>query len=81
MDDLDALLFLADAYQRAEKLKTSSLSWRVFGDSKKLEALRSGRDISYRRLRHALRWFSVNWPPKLPWPENIVRPSTNEAAA
>lgn len=74
MIEIAHLLCLANAYQRATALEDVTLSHRVFGDSKKLAALRSGADITVTRFNNAIIWFSANWPADLEWPEQVFRP-------
>lgn len=74
------LLELADEYQRAVPVEDKTLSFRVFGDSKKLTALRSDSDITTQRFNSAVQWFSANWPEGAVWPEEIARPHTEAAA-
>lgn len=63
MSSIDFLLERADAYKIAAKIeRDSTVSYRVFGDSKKLGALRLGADITVGRLSDALAWFEANWP-------------------
>lgn len=80
---LNHLLALADAYQLAEEVPDTTLSWRVFNDSKKLAALRGGSDLHTKRCEAAIQWFSDHWPDKAVWPEEIDRPdsATPEPAA
>ena len=74
MIEIAHLLCLANAYQRATALEDVTLSHRVFGDSKKLAALRSGADITVTRFNNAIMWFSANWPDALEWPQQVFRP-------
>tara|TARA_R110002049_G_scaffold23545_10_gene83668 strand:- start:52466 stop:52714 length:249 start_codon:yes stop_codon:yes gene_type:complete len=63
MNTIENLLAVADAYKRASGIEFDrTVSHRVFGDSKKLSALRTGSDITLRRYNDALLWFSENWP-------------------
>lgn len=63
MCSIDHLIFVADAYKAATGVtEDKTVSHRVFGDAKKLRALRIGADITTRRLWSALLWFSENWP-------------------
>ena len=63
MQTVETLLARADAYKRAAGVDHDSpVSHRVFGDSKKLSALRSGADITLRRFNDAMSWFDENWP-------------------
>lgn len=67
MSAIDRFLLLARAYREATGLKTTALSWRLFGDSKKLGAIENGADIQVTRYERALQWFSDNWPSEV-WP-------------
>lgn len=68
------LLNLADEYQRVLSVEDKTLSFRVFGDSKKLAALRTDADITTQRFNAAVRWFAENWPDGAAWPDGIDRP-------
>lgn len=87
MTIISHILSLADAYQAATGLSDTTLSWRVFGDSKKLASLRDGADLFTGRAARAVEWFSANWPEGATWPpatpRPIVRPpyGAGEAAA
>lgn len=74
MGGIDHLLLLARLYEAAQKIEASTVSWRVFNDSKKLDALRNGKDIQVRRLEAAILWFSENWPDGVDWPPEVPRP-------
>lgn len=74
------LLELADAYQRAVPVEDKTLSFRVFGDSKKLAALRADADITTQRFNAAVQWFAANWPEEAEWPACIERPASEVAA-
>ena len=80
MSAIDHLLKLADRYRQLTGLGQSALSWRVFGDTKKLKALRDGADIQVKRLEKAMQWFSDNWPAQADWPEGVVRPPVSTTA-
>lgn len=63
MIDTATLIMRADAYKALLDVpEDSTVSYRVFGDTKKLGALRNGADITVRRFNAALRWFDENWP-------------------
>ncbi len=63
MNTIETLLARADSYKEAAGIHhDSTVSHRVFGDSKKLSALRDGADITLRRFNEAMRWFDQNWP-------------------
>ena len=74
MIDHLTLLTLADLFTGATGVRDVTLSHRLFGDSKKLAALRDGADITVGRFNSAVRWFSTNWPEDLAWPHSVPRP-------
>lgn len=74
MIDLDQFLRLALTYRDALEVPTTTVSWRVFGDSKKLDALADGADIQSRRLVAAWHWFAEHWPTDANWPVDVPRP-------
>jgi len=63
MIDTQALLHRADQYKAAAGISDdTTVSYRVFGDTKKLSAMRAGADITVRRFNAAMAWFDANWP-------------------
>lgn len=58
------LLAIAELYRVAAGLsEEKTVSHRVFGDSKRLTAMRShNADITVSRFHAALEWFAANWP-------------------
>lgn len=74
MIEIAHLLKLADEYQRAAGVSDTTLSFRIFKDSKKLAALRSGSDITTGRFNDALHYLSANWPDGAAWPNDVQRP-------
>lgn len=65
------LIHVADAYKAASGLtEDTTVSYRVFGDTKKLTAIRCGADITVRRFNVALDWFRSHWPDGRPFPES-----------
>ncbi len=76
MIQITHLLSLADAFQKAVPVTDTTLSFRIFKDSKKLGALRGGSDITTGRFNDAIVWFDDNWPEDAKWPEAISRPLT-----
>ncbi|SNT76439.1 hypothetical protein SAMN05444959_1205 [Paracoccus seriniphilus] len=63
MIDVTSLIKRADAYKRAAGIsEDKTVSYRVFGDGKKLSAMRAGADITTRRFNAAMEWFDRNWP-------------------
>lgn len=82
MQTIETLLAVADAYKRAAGVDhDSTVSHRVFGDSKKLGALRTGADITLRRYSDAMRWFDQNWPEGASRPDCLADLPPKEAAA
>jgi len=79
MLEIAHLLLLADEYQRVTSVEDKTLSFRVFGDSKKLTALRGTSDITTGRFNAAVAWFAEHWPDGAKWPESVSRP-VGEAA-
>lgn len=81
MTEIAHLLTLTDNFIEATSIKEVTLSHRVFGDSKKLAAIRNGADITLGRFNTALEWFSDNWPANAKWPDAVTRPAASEHAA
>jgi hypothetical protein len=81
MFEIHHLIDLAEVYARSEAVEEKTVSNRVFGDSKKLTAMRSGGDITVGRFNAAVRWFSANWPEGVDWPNGIPRPEFAKEAA
>lgn len=79
MININDLISVADAYICATDLPDSTVSHRVFSDSKKLKALRSGADLTTSRFNSALIWFSKNWPDGGEWPDGVSRPLVEAA--
>jgi hypothetical protein len=74
MSAIQNLLTVAKQYGEAKKIGVSTVSWRAFGDTKKISAIQSGADIQMRRFEKAMQWFSDNWPEGAQWPEGVERP-------
>lgn len=81
MDAIAKLISLARLYAADQELELTTVSWRLFGDSKKLGALIDGSDIQVRRHEQAMRWLSENWPETLTWPTDIARPPLSDPAS
>ena len=81
MNGIEHLCELARLYGEAEGIEPVTVSWRVFGDSKKLGAIQAGADIQLGRFEKAVRWFSDNWPAAAAWPQGLTRPTASEQAA
>lgn len=75
MTGIEKLLCIARAFAELNGIELSTVSWRVFGDTKKLAAMENGADIQTRRYERAIQWFSDNWPEGSDWPDGITRPS------
>jgi hypothetical protein len=73
------LLTLVDAYRTATGTEDTTVSHRVFADSKKVGALRDGADITTGRFNAAVLWFSENWPDGAEWPAGVARPDREAA--
>lgn len=80
MNDVSHLLAIADEFMRVTETKEVTLSFWVFNDSKKLQSMRAGADITMGRFNHALTWFSARWPEGAEWPADVVRPEVERAA-
>lgn len=82
MIDLQTLLSTADAYKAATGLTAdTTVSHRVFGDTKKLGALREGGDITVGRFNQALAWFAANWPAEASRPAALAGMPISEKGA
>ncbi|WP_299663882.1 hypothetical protein [uncultured Ruegeria sp.] len=63
MINVSTLINASDAYKSAAEVDAdTTVSYRMFGDSKKLSALRSGGDITVGRFNSAMSWLLENWP-------------------
>lgn len=71
----EQILLLAAAYGDHLGLERTTVSWRLFKDTNKLEAIGNGADLQTRRFEDAVRYLHENWPPKLAWPNNVPVPS------
>ena len=81
MRAIDQILSLASTYASTLGIEQSTVSWRAFGDTKKLKALTKGADIQVKRWEQTLQWFSDNWPDGAEWPASVPRPLATEKAA
>ena len=72
MLNTSTLITIADGYKAATGLSLDqTVSHRVFGDSKKLAALRAGAGITVDRFNSALLWFANNWPEGHEMPKSL----------
>ncbi|ACI92682.1 conserved hypothetical protein [Afipia carboxidovorans OM5] len=82
MHSIENLTAVANAYSGATDTPLKTLSWRIFNDGKKLDAVVSGKsDLTTSRYDLAMQWFSDNWPPRCAWPKGIARPAKKPAEA
>lgn len=82
MPSLENLKTVALAYAVAADLPLKTLSFRIFNDGKKLDAIVNGdSDVTTARFDHAMQWFSDNWPDGAEWPGAVVRPVPQPVAA
>ena len=73
MIKISDLIHVADAYKSAAGIdRDSTVAHRVFGDSKKLTALRGGAQLTVSRFNDALLWFASNWPEGSEVPEILA---------
>ena len=72
--DPGALVRLGDKYKLASNVeKDTTVSYRLFDDSKKLTDLRSRKvSLTVDRYNDALRWFAENWPRGADFPAELV---------
>ena len=62
------LLVIAKAYAKAEKIRLSAVSRRIYKNSNFFADLRNGGNVTIKTVEHALRWFRNNWPERADWP-------------
>lgn len=63
MISTETLVAIADLFRTASGgMRETTLSHRIFGDSKKLTALRGSADITVGRFNAAMCWMAENWP-------------------
>lgn len=74
MLEISHLLQVVDAYRAATGLPDTTVSNRIFADTKKIANLRNGADLYTARFNHAMRWFAANWPERAAWPTGVLRP-------
>jgi hypothetical protein len=70
MIEKNDLLCCADAFMALTGIPhDKTLSYRMFGDSKRLTDLRGDGDITVSRFNNAMRWLVQHWP------EGAARPA------
>lgn len=80
MTGREQILHLAAIYGQALGLERTTVSWRLFRDTNKLDAIASGRDLYLGRYERAMRFFADSWPAHVRWPSDIVRPAPKPEA-
>lgn len=71
MQTKDDLLECVDLFRALTGLEEVTLSYRVFGDTKKLRQLRGSAGITLDRFNAAMIWLAVNWPTGVDLPEKL----------
>jgi hypothetical protein len=67
---------VAMVYCEAADVPPKTLSWRVFNDGKKLDAILGDKaDLMTANCEKAMAWLSTNWPDRAKWPKGIARPA------
>lgn len=62
------LLAIAKAYAKAEKIRLSVVSRRIYKNSDFFADLRDGGNVTIKTVEHALKWFRSHWPERADWP-------------
>lgn len=66
---------VARVYCDSAHVPPKTLSWRIFNDGKKLDAILDNKaDLMTANHEKAMGWLSANWPDGAVWPEDVVRP-------
>lgn len=72
MLDPNQLIAVADLYRDLCGIEhEKTLSYRIFDDSKRLTAIRSGKDVTVRLYNHAMSYMAANWPASAPMPDSL----------
>jgi hypothetical protein len=83
----DDLLHISDRFRSLTGVEDVTLSYRIFGDTKKLRALRGDAGITLDRFNAAMTWFATNWPEDVELPARLApfrpdpTPDEKDAAA
>lgn len=73
---------VAASYCTAADVPPKTLSWRVFNDGKKLDAILDDKaDLMTGNCERAMQWLSDNWPADAVWPDGVDRPTAVAAPA
>jgi hypothetical protein len=69
----DDLLSAAELFRDLSGIEEeTTLSHRLFGDTKKLRQLREGSGITLERFNAAMQWMAVRWPDGQDLPSALV---------
>ena len=67
------LVAVADQFRALTGIEEeTTLSHRLFGDTKKLRQLREGSGITLDRFNSAMRWIALRWPEGHDLPEALI---------
>lgn len=79
---IESLKAVAMVYCEAAGVPPKTLSWRVFNDGKKLDAILADKaDLMTANFERAMEWLSTNWPETAVWPDDVTRPAPAPASA
>jgi hypothetical protein len=73
-DSVSKFITVLEAFCLATGTPESTVSWRVFNDSGRIDDIRAGRDVGARKLDRAMQHFADHWPPEAVWPDQVERP-------
>lgn len=68
---------LIELYSAFTKRRPSYVGYMCAGSGDFYSRLVAGRDVTTRRSRRVIEWFSDHWPEGLDWPADIPRPVPN----
>lgn len=80
MIDLHDLFPLFDEFCRVAGISQSTLSSRLYRESKKISLMRSGGGLTVDRYNETVLYLDMNWPDGAVWSGRIKRPSRAVAA-
>lgn len=73
------LITLGALYGAALGLQETTVGRQCAADARFFSRIRSGKTFTVKKFDDVVVWFSTNWPAQIVWPDNIVRPSIDEA--
>lgn len=74
MVDIKQFLELVKRFGEVKGLAETTVSLRLFNDTRRLRILREGGDLGVRKAEVAVRYMSDQWPAGVAWPKGIKRP-------